>query len=108
MEEQPAGLPIKGYSDEIVSLVKAHPVTIITGEPGSGKTTQLPQILLDDGHLFHKLRVKRPRVVVTQPRRVAAIAVAERVAWERKVRLGREVRSGTLLDSMSAAVHGLS
>lgn len=92
MEGHQAELPIKAYVNEIRALVKAHAVTIITGEPGSGKTTQLPQMLLDDSQLFHKLRVKRPKVVVTQPRRVAAIAMAERVAWERRGRLGKEVR----------------
>jgi HrpA-like RNA helicase len=92
MAREAADLPISGYASEIKSLVKNHSVTIITGEPGSGKTTQLPQMLLDDSQLFHKLRVRRPRVVVTQPRRVAAVAMAERVAWERRGRLGKEVR----------------
>jgi ATP-dependent RNA helicase DHR2 len=59
-------------------------VVILAGETGSGKTTQTPQFL-------H--RAKFGRIVVTQPRRIAAISVAERVAAEMGVHVGQEVRA---------------
>ena len=57
---------------------------VLVAPTGSGKTTQVPQMLLDTG-LFQR------RIVVLQPRRVAARTVAARVAWERQVKLGAEV-----------------
>eukprot|EP00438_Fugacium_kawagutii_P016930 Skav234510 [mRNA] locus=scaffold2162:46378:50425:- [translate_table: standard] len=61
------------------------------------KTTQLPQFLLDDARSSGAS--DPPRIVVTQPRRIAAISVAERVAWERRSRLG---------DTVGYSVHGVA
>lgn len=74
-------------------MVRSNLFCIITGETGSGKTTQLAQYMVEE---LSKLDFKgdhdeRIRVVVTQPRRVAAIQMATRVAHERDSRLGGEV-----------------
>jgi ATP-dependent RNA helicase DHX8/PRP22 len=79
-------LPVVEFKDEILSMVRENPMIIVIGETGSGKTTQIPQFLLDsDGPWSKKM------IAVTQPRRIAAITVAQRVADERKCALGSEV-----------------
>ncbi|MFZ5774504.1 MAG: ATP-dependent RNA helicase HrpA [Thermodesulfobacteriota bacterium] len=72
----PEGLPIVDRRDEIVEAIRNHRVLVIAGETGSGKTTQLPKMCLEAG------RGTRGRIGCTQPRRIAAISVAERVAEE--------------------------
>ena len=74
-------LPINARREEIRAAVERHPVVIVCGETGSGKTTQLPKMLLEMG------RGRQARIGHTQPRRIAARAVAARVAEE----LGDEV-----------------
>ncbi|RXM97739.1 putative ATP-dependent RNA helicase DHX40 [Acipenser ruthenus] len=78
-------LPIHKHRDRLIRAVKENPFLIVTGETGSGKTTQLPQYLYQAG--FGKGTV----IGVTQPRRVAAISVAQRVSEEMGCPLGREV-----------------
>ena len=75
-------LPINQKRDEIARAVAAHPVVIVCGETGSGKTTQIPKILLDMG------RGAAGMIGHTQPRRIAARSVAARIAEELKVELG--------------------
>jgi ATP-dependent helicase HrpA len=70
------GLPICSVWDELISVLKQNQVIIVSGETGSGKTTQLPKICLAAG------RGRRRKIACTQPRRVAAITVAARVAEE--------------------------
>ena len=74
-------LPINARREEIRAAVERDPVVIVCGETGSGKTTQLPKMLLEMG------RGRQGRIGHTQPRRIAARAVAARVAEE----LGDEV-----------------
>ncbi|PRW39269.1 pre-mRNA-splicing factor ATP-dependent RNA helicase PRP1 [Chlorella sorokiniana] len=81
----PAKLPIRQYQQQIVDSVRANAVTVVIGETGSGKTTQISQILEEAGF------AEGGMIGVTQPRRVAAVTVARRVAWEKKVELGQEV-----------------
>ena len=81
----PADLPISQKRDEIAAAIAAHQVVIVCGETGSGKTTQLPKICLElgrgvDGMIGH-----------TQPRRIAARTVAQRIADELASPLGRTV-----------------
>ena len=78
-------LPIFELESEIVEALQKNSRLIVQAPTGSGKSTQVPQILLDHGLLG------RGQVVVLQPRRLAARLLAARVAQERGVQLGREV-----------------
>lgn len=81
----PPELPISARVDDIAAAIAAHPVVIVAGATGSGKTTQLPKIARLLG------RGGRGLIGVTQPRRIAATSVAARVAKEMNVALGAEV-----------------
>lgn len=74
------GLPIYKYKNELLDLISKNRVVIISGETGSGKTTQLPQMLFEE--LIHRNRGSEFSMIVTQPRRLAAIAIAENVAYQ--------------------------
>ncbi len=78
----PADLPVAQHAREIGDAIRAHPVVIVAGATGSGKTTQLPKICLDIG------RGERALIGHTQPRRIAARAVATRIAEELGTELG--------------------
>ncbi len=78
-------LPIAAAADEIVELIRRHQVVVVAGETGSGKTTQLPRLCLAAG------RGAKGMIGCTQPRRIAARAVARRVAEELQVPLGGAV-----------------
>jgi ATP-dependent helicase HrpA len=78
-------LPIHDRREEIIRAIKENSVVIIAGETGSGKTTQIPKFLIDAG-LGHK-----GLLGCTQPRRVAALSVAQRIAEELGVNYGNEV-----------------
>jgi ATP-dependent helicase HrpA len=75
-------LPVNQKREEIARAIAAHPVVIVCGETGSGKTTQIPKILLEMS------RGTAGRIGHTQPRRIAARSVAARIAEELKVELG--------------------
>eukprot|EP01041_Mallomonas_annulata_P008091 gene8091-16602_t len=83
MEEYRKTLPAWDAREEFLSLMKENRAIVLTGETGCGKTTQIPQYLLED----------RPgiKVLVCQPRRLAAVGVAARVAEERGCAVGQEV-----------------
>lgn len=110
-EEESEPLPVTLFKEELMKAVRTSQVLVCTGETGSGKTTQIPQYLLElvrerdaDGASGDGIE-KTPAgarggsrssggkllVAVTQPRRVAATSVARRVADERGCRLGEEV-----------------
>ncbi len=82
----PKQLPIRQYATDIADAVLKHPCVVVIGETGSGKTTQISQIL-DETGLYGNGQI----IGVTQPRRVAAVSVARRVAEERGVEVGGEV-----------------
>jgi pre-mRNA-splicing factor ATP-dependent RNA helicase DHX16 len=86
IEETRKSLPIYQFRDEIIQAVRDHQVLIIVGETGSGKTTQLPQYLHEAGFTNGGMKIG-----CTQPRRVAAMSVAARVAEEMGVKVGNEV-----------------
>ncbi|HAT09787.1 MAG TPA: ATP-dependent RNA helicase HrpA, partial [Planctomycetes bacterium] len=75
----PEHLPVAQRRDEILDALRAHPVLVLTGETGSGKTTQLPKMLLELGD------GRAADIALTQPRRVAAVAMAERIRDELRV-----------------------
>ncbi|WP_091226007.1 ATP-dependent RNA helicase HrpA [Microbacterium sp. 3J1] len=75
----PPELPVSAARDEIADAIRDNQVVIVAGATGSGKTTQLPKICLELG---------RERIAHTQPRRLAARTIAERVAEELQVELG--------------------
>ncbi len=81
----PPSLPITARVVDIANAIDAHPVVIVAGETGSGKTTQLPKICLAMG------RGTNGQIACTQPRRIAATSVAARVAEELDAELGDEV-----------------
>ncbi len=78
-------LAIYNYRDQIIETVRNNKVTVVEAPTGSGKTTQLPQILFNAGF------VNRGRIGVTQPRRIAAYSVSRRIAYEMSVEPGRLV-----------------
>src|SRR3954451_1182806 len=78
----PPELPVSAARDEIAAAIRDHQVVIVAGATGSGKTTQLPKLCLELG---------RTRIAHTQPRRLAARTVAQRIADELNVPLGGAV-----------------
>ncbi|PIK35386.1 putative pre-mRNA-splicing factor ATP-dependent RNA helicase DHX16-like [Apostichopus japonicus] len=86
IKEVRKSLPIYPFREDLLQAIKEHQVLIIEGETGSGKTTQIPQYLHEAGFTKDKMKIG-----VTQPRRVAAMSVAARVAEEIGVKLGNEV-----------------
>jgi ATP-dependent helicase HrpA len=83
--EYPESLPITAAREELLAAIAAHRVVVVCGDTGSGKTTQLPKICLEAG------RGVAGMIGHTQPRRIAALAVANRLAEELGVRVGEAV-----------------
>ncbi|KAI5287914.1 DEAH-box ATP-dependent RNA helicase prp43 [Ascosphaera aggregata] len=92
-------LPVHAQRDEFLQLYQESQILVFVGETGSGKTTQIPQFVLFDDlpHLNGKM------VACTQPRRVAAMSVAERVAAEMDVKLGEEVGYSIRFEDMTSS-----
>ena len=85
LENDRKNLPIYSVKNELLQLIAENSIIIIVGETGSGKTTQLTQYLLQDG--YGSLGI----IGCTQPRKVAAVSIANRVANEMNVKLGQQV-----------------
>merc|ERR1719392_556587 len=83
--EQRQSLPIYKLKDELVRAINDNQILIVVGETGSGKTTQMTQYIAEAGFSM------QGKIGCTQPRRVAAMSVAKRVAEEFGCRLGQEV-----------------
>ena len=80
--EQRQSLPIYKLKDELIRAINDNQILIVVGETGSGKTTQMTQYIAEAGF------TARGKIGCTQPRRVAAMSVAKRVAEEFGCRLG--------------------
>eukprot|EP00798_Chlamydomonas_sp_ICE-L_P031096 gene31095-6225_t len=91
IEETRLGLPITGMEQEIMEAVAAQDVVVLCGETGCGKTTQVPQFLLEAGYGWSQFPERSGSIGVTQPRRVAAVSTAARVASELGEQLGQTV-----------------
>ncbi|RYP07584.1 hypothetical protein DL765_009085 [Monosporascus sp. GIB2] len=89
MRNKRAQLPIVQHRREILDIVAQGTYSIVVGATGSGKTTQVPQLLLEQA--IEAGNGGRCRVICTQPRRIAAISVAQRVAEERGEYIGETV-----------------
>ena len=116
----PPELPVSAYRADVLAALRSSPVLIVCGDTGSGKTTQLPKMALEyreegrgkseegRGKWDHR------RIAVTQPRRLAAVTMAERVAAELKTevgglvgyrhRFGRKISSDTRIEFMTDGV----
>jgi ATP-dependent helicase HrpA len=81
----PTALPIMEKREAIIAAIRRYPVVVITGETGSGKTTQIPKMCLEAG------RGLKGFIGCTQPRRIAATTVARRIAEELGEEIGRSV-----------------
>ena len=93
----PLELPITSRRDDIVAAIRAHQVVVIAGETGSGKTTQIPKMCLEAG-----LGIEA-KIGCTQPRRVAALSISQRIAEELAVPWGREVGCKIRFDDQTGA-----
>ena len=82
MHDARSALPIAGMEQEVMEAVANHDVVVLAGATGCGKTTQVPQFLLEAGYGCGDFAERAGMVGVTQPRRVAAVATAARVAEE--------------------------
>src|SRR5690606_4545140 len=85
IRQQRETLPIFELRDDLIAAVKQNQILVVIGETGSGKTTQITQYLAEAGF------ADKGRIVCTQPRRVAAMSVAKRVAEEVGCQIGDEV-----------------
>ncbi|KAK9266485.1 hypothetical protein L1049_001691 [Liquidambar formosana] len=85
--EERSKLPIASFRDVITSTIESHQVVLISGETGCGKTTQVPQFLLE--YIWGK--GEACKIVCTQPRRISATSVAERISQERGENVGDNV-----------------
>lgn len=94
-------LPAWEERENILKLLSKHQVVVISGMTGCGKTTQIPQFILDDS--LNGPPEKVANIICTQPRRISAISVAERVAKERTERVGLTVGYQIRLESVKSS-----
>jgi pre-mRNA-splicing factor ATP-dependent RNA helicase DHX16 len=97
IEQVRQSLPIYEFREELLEAIAEHQVLVVVAETGSGKTTQLPQYLHEAGYTKGGMKVG-----CTQPRRVAAMSVAARVAEEVGCRLGQEVGYSIRFEDMTS------
>lgn len=96
--KQRQALPVTSFLDQVDDMVRKNQVIVLEGETGSGKTTQVPQFLAQAGFAMNN-----KMVACTQPRRVAAMSIAKRVAEEMDVNLGEHVGYTIRFDDITSA-----
>ncbi|VBB29197.1 unnamed protein product [Acanthocheilonema viteae] len=96
IQQQRTRLPIFKYRNHIIYLLEKYRILIIVGETGCGKSTQVPQYLMEVGWASDGRKIG-----VTQPRRIAAVTLANRVAEEKSCRLGADVGYVVRFDDMT-------
>ena len=104
MRKQRQSLPVTAKATDILAKIEVNDVTIVMAATGSGKTTQLPQLLFDD--YINRGEGAKCNIICTQPRRLAAMSVAERIADERGDRLGNEIGYQVRFDAKLPRPHG--
>ncbi|XP_047164014.1 probable pre-mRNA-splicing factor ATP-dependent RNA helicase DEAH2 [Vigna umbellata] len=96
-------LPVWHQKEEFLQVLKDNQTLILVGETGSGKTTQIPQFVLDAVELETPDKRRKMMIACTQPRRVAAMSVSRRVAEEMDVTIGEEVGYSIRFEDCSSA-----
>ena len=97
IEKQKEKLPVYQYKKHILYSIDNYQTIIIVGETGSGKSTQIPQYIAEAGWVEQN----RKGIVITEPRRIAAVTLATRVADEQNVKLGHDVGYAIRFDNCS-------
>ena len=101
IRKQRHGLPAASMRDEVVQAINRNTVTIIMGSTGCGKSTQVPQFILE--HAISESRGGECNIICTQPRRISAIGLATRVAQERAESVGSTIGYSVRLDSKQSS-----
>ncbi|NXA34125.1 DHX9 helicase, partial [Eudromia elegans] len=96
-------LPVKKFENEILDAIHHNSVVVIRGATGCGKTTQVPQYILDE--YIKNNRAAECNIVVTQPRRISAVSVAERVSYERGEQPGQSCGYSVRFESVLPRPH---
>ncbi|KAL3990479.1 Helicase associated domain (HA2) family protein [Acanthocheilonema viteae] len=104
IKAQRESLPVYRYRDQLIDMIATNSVTIVKGETGCGKSTQVCQYLLE--HYINSCRGAEFAAFVTQPRRISAITLAERIADERGEQLGVSVGYAVRFDSLYPRPYG--
>ncbi|XP_052756943.1 ATP-dependent DNA/RNA helicase DHX36-like [Galleria mellonella] len=97
-------LPTYKKSKDLLDVINNNQVIVVSGETGCGKSTQVPQIILDDAILNNK--GANVKILVTQPRRIAALSLASRVAEERAESMGSSVGYAVRLEKIESRERG--
>ncbi|KAH8517198.1 hypothetical protein H0E87_005230 [Populus deltoides] len=101
--EKRKNLPVWHQKEDFLQVLKKNQAIILVGETGSGKTTQIPQFVLEAVDLESPDKRRKMMIACTQPRRVAAMSVSRRVAEEMDVTIGEEVGYSIRFEDCSSA-----